>query len=87
MEIVVTILKLSNEFKKNYYSDNELSPGKYTQRKAIHIITTCAKLFIITAEDRNCLTKREQVKDIKSATLLKFIEFIYTRKEIRILLS
>lgn len=53
--------------KKNYYSDNELPPGKYTQRKAIHIITTCAKLFKIAAEDRNCLTKQEQVKDIKSA--------------------
>lgn len=49
--------------KKNYYSDNELPPGKYTQRKAIHIITTCAKLFKIAAEDRNCLTKQEQVKE------------------------
>lgn len=29
MEIVVIILKFSNEFKKNYYSDNELLLGKY----------------------------------------------------------
>lgn len=73
--------------KKNYYSDNELSPGKYTQRKAIIIITTCAKWFKITAKNRNCLTKRSKHKILNQPQTVKIYRIYIYEKRIGILLS